>query len=105
MDGDLETTDTERTVEKKMATPDFNLIQWAEMMTAGIEAQSNHLEQENADGSALPRLLYVWDDLTRLIRDKGYFPELLHQDLARILKEPVGNVSRFEDAEAATHLT
>jgi hypothetical protein len=73
-----------------MAMPDFNLIQWAAMMTAGIEAQSKHMEQEYDDGSALPRLLYVWDGLTRMIRDTGYFPEFLYQDLDRILNEPVG---------------
>jgi hypothetical protein len=90
MGSDVETCEAAGPVEK-MAMPDFNLIQWAAMVAAGIEAQSNHLEQQYDDGRSLPGLLYVWDGLTRAIRDKGYFPEFLHQDLDRILKEPVGD--------------
>jgi hypothetical protein len=77
----------------------FNLNQWAGITTAGVEAQIAYLEQEYDDGSSLPRLLYVWDGLTRILRDKGYLPEFLHQDLDRILEEPAAEDVTTKDAE------
>jgi hypothetical protein len=63
------------------------LTRWAEIITADIESQINLFEQVDGDGSSLPRLLCVWDGLTRSLRDRGYFDEFMRADLDRIMHE------------------
>ena len=60
---------------------------WAATITASVLAQAELFEMEDEDSSSLPRLLCVWDDLTRMICDRGYFQEFIQADLNRIYLE------------------
>jgi len=60
---------------------------WAATITANVLAQAELFEMEDEDSSSLPRLLCVWDDLTRTIYDRGYFQEFMQADLNRIFHE------------------